>query len=132
MRKLFLACLAIGALALVSACGPLDLTLAATGATVSRHDVNVALTAINGLEDAATAAINGCVAVKVTTGICAPGVIGGMHATMLAVRTPRDQLNAFAQAHGDAQLGVTGLYDAVTAASSSLKAVLTTFGAATS
>lgn len=133
MRHLALFAAAAMSLLLMGGCAVSPLTEAlhaASAATVSRHDVNVLLTATNGLEDTATAVIDGCIAASSRSGICAPAVIDKVHGALVAMRTPRDQLNAFAQTHGDQQLGVVGLYDAVGAAKTSLTAILKQYGAA--
>jgi hypothetical protein len=101
-----------------------------TSATVSRHDVLIAIDASNAVEDTATAAMSACLSTHSKAGICAPAVVARVHTALVAARGPRDQLNTFAQQHGDAQLGVTGLYDAVVATKDSLLAILVQYGAA--
>lgn len=118
---------AVAMMAALSACGPLGVL---TSATVSRHDVLLAIDASNVVEDTATGAMSACLAAHGHTGICAPAVVDQVHTALVAMRVPRDQLNTFAQNHGDTQLGVTGLYDVVVAAKDSLLAVLQEYGAA--
>lgn len=128
MRRFFTTLLAIGLVAMLAACAsPLT---ALTSTTVSRHDVLLTIIAANTVEDTATAAMATCLNTHSRTGICAPAVVSKLHAALVAMRVPRDQLNAFAQAHGDAKLGVTGLYDAVIASKDSLLAILVQYGAA--
>ena len=126
--RLFKSLLAVCALAALAACAsPLT---ALTSATVNRHDVLLTIMAANTVEDTATAAMAGCLATHSRTGICTPTVVAKLHTALVAMRVPRDQLNAFAQAHGDQRLGVTGLYDAVIASKDALLAILVQYGAA--
>lgn len=126
--RMFSALAAIGLMLALAACAsPLT---ALTSATISRHDVLLAIDAANTVEDSATAAMASCLAIHGHTGVCAPAVVNSVHKDLVDMRAPRDQLNAFAQAHGDKQLGVTGLYDAVVAAKDALLGLLVDYGAA--
>lgn len=122
------AMLTVGMLVVLAGCTS-SLT-ALTSTTVNRHDVLVTIMAANTVQDAATAAMAGCLATHSRTGICTPAVVRKLHTALVAMRGPRDQLNAFAQAHGDQRLGVTGLYDAVVASKDALLAILVQYGAA--
>jgi hypothetical protein len=130
MKRIAVIGLAAFAMLSLAGCATTSGVASLADKTVSRHDVLLAIDGANAAEDSATATMAGCLAAHSHAGICAVSVRDSVHKALVAMRTPRDQLNAFAQKHGDSKLGVGGLYDAVVASKDSLLAILAQYGAA--
>lgn len=129
----FLTGLAIAAMAMLSlaGCVTTGLTTAisvATGASISSGKAITVADGFRTIEDVATAYQNGCVAAGSTTGACAYGDQAYQDAT--ALETARDNVIAFAKAHGDVPLGVGGDYALAMTALSTLESVLNKAGVA--
>jgi hypothetical protein len=102
----------------------------ATSASISRNQAILVAQSMQTVQDIDTATTNGCVGAKGLTGICAPAGIEAAHKALLASRTARDALLAFAANHAGAELGASGLYDAAVTAKNALVSVLQQYGVA--
>lgn len=123
--RAFIAMIAIGCIVALGGCSLNPAIDAAANTTVNRQDVLTLVDTTRTVQDLATSVINGCVATKSRTGVCAPVIITQLHADLAASRPPRDQLLAFALAHpSDQKLGIGGLYDAVIAAKDAITGIL--------
>lgn len=135
MRRTYLAIAAIMAIGLsvpLDGCSSLESIKAgitvAPSASVTRNQVKLLVDGTKTLSDLATTYINGCVAAQSVTGACAPKAIDAIHNAITATIQPRKNLVAFAQAHAGAELGASGLYDALQTAKDSLASVLKQYG----
>lgn len=98
-----------------------------TGARVSPQAVYVAENVFDGYERTATNYFRLCHKAPANP-ICSKTAEVQIADSVRAGRVARNNLRAFMKAHPDA-LGASGLYDALTAASDTLKSALQTYGA---
>lgn len=131
-RYFMIAAIAAAACIGLSSCGTIDNIKAgitvATSASITRNEALEAIQTTKTLQDLATSYMNTCVSTQSVTGLCKPEAVEAIHKALVATRQPRAALAAFANAHAGAELGASGLYDALIAAKSSLSAVLTQYG----
>ena len=122
MRKLCLAAMALGLVAL-PACSTVT---AVTGASVSPTAVVVAANAFDAVKATATNYIAYCTPNPASAG-CSDAAIQKLIPAVRAGTDARNSLEQFQAAH-PGQLGSRGVYDALTAATSTIKALVAEYG----
>ncbi len=100
----------------------------ATSASISRNQAITLANTVRTLQDLAAVQLNSCIAAKSYAGLCAPPAIEAVNKALVASRAPRDALLTFADQHTGAQLGASGLYDALVAAKDALVKAMQTYG----
>lgn len=99
-----------------------------TSASITRNQAITAATGERTIQDLAAVQINSCVATKSYSGICAPVAIEAVNKALVAARGPRESLLSFADQHAGAELGASGLYQALVAAKDQLVSVMQQYG----
>lgn len=128
-RRYLILAMSLGIGAALTGCGNLSAAVdVATSASITRNQAELVIQSTQTLQDLATSYMSGCVSEQSVTGLCKPEAIEAIHTALVATRQPRKNLVAFAQAHAGAQLGASGLYDALVAARDSLSSVLKQYG----